>query len=196
MHEAPERFTPIRHFVDRVRLTLLLHSRAFCADIRTVTDAAVVPTAAPVDNEAVVVMLGDGRFAAALDTVAEVGRVPSVTRIPGAPGWLAGVANWRGRLLPVLDLRTLLGAPGAPLGTSARLLVLSLDGVSAGIVVDSVEGTGVLDSAVEEFPAALADRGSFLLAGQVPSADGPVAVLDIHAVLRLREQLPRARRAG
>src|SRR4051812_6097795 len=79
-----------------------LHSWALCADIRTVTDAAVVPTAAPVDNETVVIRLGDGRFAAELDAVAEVGRVPAVTRIPGAPAWLAGVANWRGRLLPVL----------------------------------------------------------------------------------------------
>ena len=159
-------------------------------------DAAVVPTASSVENEAVVVRLGDGRFAAELDSVAEVGRVPSVTRIPGAPGWLAGVANWRGRLLPVLDLRSLLGAPQARLGNAARLLVLTLDGVSAGMVVDSVEGAGVLDAGVEEFPAALADRGSFLLSGQVPSADGPIAVLDVHAVLRLREQLPRARRAG
>jgi len=161
-----------------------------------VTDAAVVPTAPPVENESVVIRLGDGRFAAELDAVAEVGRVPSVTRIPGSPGWLSGVANWRGRLLPVLDLRSLLGAPETRLGSTARLIVLSVDGVSAGIVVDSVEGTGVLDAAVEEFPAALADRGSFLLAGQVPSADGPVAVLDTRAVLRLREQLPRARRAG
>lgn len=156
----------------------------------------MVPTAPPVENESVVIRLGDGRFAAELDAVAEVGRVPSVTRIPGSPGWLAGVANWRGRLLPVLDLRSLLGAPETRLGSTARLVVLSVEGISAGIVVDSVEGTGVLDAAVEEFPAALADRGSFLLAGQVPSADGPVAVLDTRAVLRLREQLPRARRAG
>jgi len=161
-----------------------------------VTDAAVVPTAAPVENESVVIRLGDGRFAAELDAVAEVGRVPSVTRIPGSPAWLAGVANWRGRLLPVLDLRSLLGAPQTRLGNAARLVVLSVEGISAGIVVDAVEGTGVLDAAIEEFPAALADRGSFLLAGQVPSVDGPVAVLDTHAVLRLREQLPRVRRAG
>jgi len=161
-----------------------------------VTDAAVVPTAAPVGGEAVVVRLGAGRFAADLDAVAEVGRLPAVTRIPGAPAWLAGVANWRGRLLPVLDLRTLLGAESGPMGGSARLVVLTADAVSAGIIVDAVEGTGALDGAIEEFPAALADDGSSLLSGQVPAEDGPIAVLDIRAVLRLREQLPRARRSG
>ena len=151
---------------------------------------------APAGAEAVVVRLGAGRFAAELSAVAEVGRVPTLTRIPGAPEWLRGVANWRGRLLPVLDLRPLLGAQASPPGPSARLVVLALDGVSAGVVVDAVEGTGGLDGTVEEFPAALADRGSLLLAGQVPSEDGPVAVLDIRAVLRLREELPRARRSG
>jgi purine-binding chemotaxis protein CheW len=105
------------------------------------------------------------------------------------------VANWRGRLLPVLDLRPVLGADATDLGTSARLVVLSVDGVSAGLVVDAVEGTRTM-AAVEEFPAALADRGSALLAGQVPTDAGPVAVLDSRAVLRLREELPRAGRGG
>jgi purine-binding chemotaxis protein CheW len=161
-----------------------------------VSDTAVVPTAPPEGSEAVVVRLGTGRFAADLDTVAEVGRMPAVTRIPGAPVWLAGVANWRGRLLPVLDLRSLLGADASAAGTSARLVVLTADGMSAGIVVDAVEGTGALDAAAEELPAALADRGTRLLSGQVPTADGPIAVLDTRAVLRLREELPRARRSG
>ena len=110
----------------------MLHSPVLTAETICVTDAAVVPTASAVENEAVVVRLGDGRFAAELDAIAEVGRVPSVTRIPGAPGWLAGVANWRGRLLPVLDLRTLLGAPDPRLGSSARLLVLSRQAGSFG----------------------------------------------------------------
>ena len=156
-------------------------------------DAAVADAPAA---EAVVVRLGSGRFAAELSAVAEVGRVPALTRIPGAPEWLRGVANWRGRLLPVLDLRSLLGAQPGPLGMTARLVVLAVDGMSAGVLVDAVEGTGALDGDVEEFPAALVDRGSALLAGQVPSEAGPIAVLDSRAVLRLREELPRARHAG
>lgn len=147
-------------------------------------------------GEAVVVRLGSGRFAVSLDSVAEVGRVPAVTRIPGGPDWLAGVANWRGRLLPVLDLRGLLGAERTPFGSRARLLVLVDDGVSAGMVVDGVEGTGGLGAQVDEFPAALAGPGAALLRGQVPRDDGPVAVIDAGAVLRLRETLPRVRRTA
>lgn len=147
-------------------------------------------------GEAVVVRLGSGRFAVALGSVAEVGRVPAVTRIPGSPDWLAGVANWRGRLMPVLDLRGLLGADRTPFTSSARLLVLVDDGVSAGLVVDGVEGTGSLGAQVDDFPAAFAGPGAELLAGQVPRDDGPVAVIDPVAVLRLRENLPRTRRTA
>lgn len=148
------------------------------------------------DSEAVVVRLGSGRFAIDLASVAEVGRVPVVTRIPGAPDWLAGAANWRGRLLPVLDLRGLLGAERAPAGTSARLVVIVDGGISAGMLVDGVEGTGLLGAAIEEFPATLAGPGAALLSGQVPREDGPVAVLDPSAILRLREALPRTRRSA
>jgi chemotaxis signal transduction protein len=155
-------------------------------------DAAAEEAAAA---DAVVVRLGRGRYAADLASVAEVGRVPTVTRIPGVPHWLAGVANWRGRLLPVLDLRPLLDSEVAPLGAQARLVVLCADGVTAGVVVDAVEGTRPLGD-VDELPTALTGAAVQLLGGQVPLEDGPVAVLDVPAVLRLRDQLPRARRSA
>ena len=146
-------------------------------------------------REAVIVAMGDGRFALELPAVAEVGRVPALTRLPGAPAWLAGVANWRGRLLPVLDVRGLFGAAQGPLGPTARLVVLTVDGVTAALAVDAVEGTSSLP-AVDELPAALAGPGAELLAGQVPDARGPIAVLNPDAVLRLRDGLPGRRRGG
>ena len=49
----------------------------------------------------VVVRLGGGRFALPMDAVAEVGRTPEVTRVPGTPAWVTGVTNWRGRILTI-----------------------------------------------------------------------------------------------
>jgi len=143
-------------------------------------------------TEAVVVRLGSGRFAVDLAEVGEVGRVLAITRIPGSPSWLAGVANWRGRLLPVLDLRPLLGADATPLDARARLVVVTADGIIAGLVVDAVDGTDLLGD-VDDLPMAVAGGGTDLLLGQVPRDDGPIAVLDARAVLRLRDQLPRRR---
>ena len=146
-------------------------------------------------REAVIVVMGAGRFAVELPAVAEVGRVPALTRLPGAPEWLVGVANWRGRLLPVLDLRGFFGSEPGSLGPTARLVVVAADGVTAALAVDAVEGTGGFD-AVAELPAALAGAGAELLTGQIPNDRGPVALLDPTAVLRLRDSLPGRRRAA
>lgn len=145
-------------------------------------------------TDAIVVRLGSGRFAVDLNSVAEVGRAPHVTRVPGLPAWLAGVANWRGRILPVLDVRTLLGADAVPLDSRGRLLVLTQGNHVVGMLVDAVDGTTMLGADVAAFPPASGPAGANLLSGQVPRDDGPIAVVDVAAVLRLRESLPRGRR--
>ena len=143
--------------------------------------------------DAVVFRLGDGRFAVALGEVAEVGKVPHVTRVPGVPGWLAGAANWRGRILPVLDLRTLMGAEAGHVGAAARLVVLTSDVATVGVLVDAVEGTAALGTEDATSPPPVAGLGAGLVCGQVVRDEGPVAVVDVAAVMRLRDALPRSR---
>jgi chemotaxis signal transduction protein len=157
----------------------------------------VGPTAdAVADSDAIVVRFGDGRFALDLAHVAEVGNVPPVTRVPGVPDWLAGVANWRGRLLPVVDLRRLLGGGNATTVRSARLVVVAREPVTLGLLVDGVDGTTSVGEEVEPFPTLLPGDGGGLVSGQLPRQDGPIAVLDVDAVIRLRDLLPRGRRSA
>jgi chemotaxis signal transduction protein len=163
------------------------------------TDEATAEPVADVDDvavEAIVVRLGRGRFAADLASIAEVGRVPDVTRIPGVPSWLGGVANWRGHILAIVDLRALLGAATTESSRSSRLLVLTERGTLLGVLVDAVEGTMTLDPDIASVPTGVPAEAAGLLRGQVARPDGPVAVLDVDAVMRLREQLPRGRRSA
>lgn len=147
--------------------------------------------------ELVVVRLGGCRYALPMASVAEVGRPPALTRVPGLPPFVAGVANWRGRVLAVLDLRSLLQAGVEPLDRRGRLVVLQHGGVRVGLLVEQVAGGVRLDpEAVEPTLAHLPASTGGLLAGQVTDADGPYGVLDLDAVLALAAQLPRARRAG
>ena len=146
--------------------------------------------------DAIVARLGAGRIAIGLAGVAEVGRVPVISRIPGVPEWLAGLTNWRGRILPVLDLRPLLGAATGPLPATARLVVVTTEGANVGLLVDAVDGTISVGVDLAPLPSALPGAGADLLCGQVPREDGPIAVLDVEAVARLRDLLPRGRRSA
>lgn len=146
--------------------------------------------------DAIVARLGAGRVAIALASVAEVGRVPVISRIPGVPAWLAGLTNWRGRILPVLDLRPLLGADMGTLSATTRLVVVTTEGANVGLLVDAVEGTISVGADLAPLPSVLPGAGADLLCGQVPREDGPIAVLDVEALARLRDLLPRGRRSA
>jgi purine-binding chemotaxis protein CheW len=156
-----------------------------------------VDPAAASRPDLVIVRLGGCRYALPMASIAEVGRPPGLTRVPGLPGWVAGVANWRGRVLAVLDLRSLLGEQTGGLDRRGRLVVVAHLGVRVGLFVESVSGATVVDTeAVEAVLAHLPPAAGALLAGQVTDEQGPFGVLDLDAVFSLASTLPRARRAG
>jgi purine-binding chemotaxis protein CheW len=143
------------------------------------------------------VRLGAARYLVGMSAIAEIGRLPKVTRVPGTPAWMVGVANWRGRILAVLDIRPLLDAPPAATGSLGRLVVLSKDSVSAGLVTEGVCGVVTCETAHLEPPPTMLDGDAGLLvAGQLIQPTGAIGVLDPDAVLGLRTRLPLARRAA
>lgn len=147
----------------------------------------------------VVVRIGASRFALSLDAVAQVGKLPGFTRVPGTPSWVAGVANWRGRVLGVVDLRVLLSLPDNADGRAkdARLVILANGPVQVGVLADRVDGVIDIDpDELEPTMLTLSDEAGALLRGQAIDAEGPIGVLDESAVFALRSRLAGARRAG
>jgi chemotaxis signal transduction protein len=140
----------------------------------------------------VVARLGSARYAVDLAVVAEVLPLPPTSRLPGAPLWLDGIANWRGRVLPVLDLRPLLGAERRPAASSARLIVMRHDGVEAGVLVDAVLGLMTCEGELREVPSTVPPAAASILSGTVEDG-GPIAVIDATSVLALRGQLAQTR---
>ena len=85
--------------------------------------------------------LGAERFVATRGDVREVLPVPDhVTRVPNAKPWLRGIANLRGQLLTVVDLKSFLGAGSAATERQARVLIVASRDVPTGLIVDEVVG--------------------------------------------------------
>lgn len=80
-------------------------------------------------------------FLVAREETREVLSVPaSLTRVPGAKAWIKGLANVRGQLLPVIDLRQFLGSGVTPSTRNTRILVVNHREIPAGLMVDEVLG--------------------------------------------------------
>jgi twitching motility protein PilI len=80
-------------------------------------------------------------FLVAREETREVLGFPTVlTRVPGAKPWIRGLANVRGQLLPVVDLRAFLGGGMTATSRSSRVLVAHHREIPAGLLVDEVLG--------------------------------------------------------
>jgi purine-binding chemotaxis protein CheW len=77
-------------------------------------------------------------FGIRVDQVREIIRVGEITRVPQAPAHVRGVANLRGRILAVVEIRTRLGLTAALLTPRSRIIVVEIQGRVLGILVDAV----------------------------------------------------------
>ncbi len=85
--------------------------------------------------------MGGETFLVAREETREVLGYPAVvTRIPGTKSWVKGLANVRGQLLPMLDLRQFLGSGMTTPGRNTRVVVVNHRDIPAGLIVDEVLG--------------------------------------------------------
>jgi len=83
------------------------------------------------------IMLSGGLFAIDLRSVREVFPVESITPVPGMPSVLSGVTNLRGVVVPLVDVRSLLGL--STVGTPPKFGVVIHHGANqVGVLVDQV----------------------------------------------------------
>ena len=108
---------------------------------RTVTAANAPEASAGPEWVGVACRMGGETFLIAREETREVLGYPAViTRIPGAKSWVRGLANVRGSLLPMLDLRQFLGSGTTAAGRNTRVVVVNHREIPAGLVVDEVLG--------------------------------------------------------
>ena len=114
----------------------------------------------------------------------EIVRVGEITRIPEAPAHVSGVLNLRGRVLPVVELRTRLRLPIAPLTTRSRVIVVEAHGRLFGLLVDEVSRIAkILASNIKPAPAELLSSGADCLAGIADIGAETIILLDIDKVV-------------
>ena len=84
--------------------------------------------------------LGHKRLASGFDEVVEILPLPPVTPVPGAQPWMLGVANIRGNLLPIVDLKQFLEGERTVLHEGQRVLIVRQPGGDVAITIDELFG--------------------------------------------------------
>lgn len=84
--------------------------------------------------------IGTHHLVSSISEVNEILTMPALTVVPGTQPWMLGVANVRGNLVALVDLRNFIEGERAVTTDSTRILVVRQHGGSVGLLVDEVLG--------------------------------------------------------
>jgi len=143
-------------------------------------EAVGTADAGPADDERancqyVTFTIGEEAFAVDMMPVQEIIRLPEVVRVPLAPGALIGLANLRGKVLPIVSLRRIFGLPENEADEATRAVVVNV-GQPVGLVVDRVA------SVVDVDPARIESAASIRSTVESDLVSGVIKDIGKHAV--------------
>ena len=158
----------------------------------TERSGAAVPVAPrrPASEGYVVFHLAGESFAMGLSQVVEADRVPEITPVPFVPEFVRGVTNRRGEVLPLIDLRLLLGLDPSLNAGDGRMLVVrrSESDPPAALIVDGLGGIAWFNRLHGvRLSSQVAGRFPELLRGSGQHRDSTVHVMDVERLLARKE---------
>lgn len=116
--------------------------------------------------------------------VREINRMQAITRVPGAPSFVEGVINLRGRVVPVVDLRKRLNLKVGEQTQESRIVVVDIGGRDVGVIVDAVsEVLRISTTTIEPPSSMITNIDSDYLRGIAKLDAKLVILLDLNKVL-------------
>ncbi len=113
-------------------------------------------------------------FAVNTDTVIEIITNFMIRKIPLVPGYIMGIINVRGQIIPIIDMRLRIGKESATFDTSC-IIILEIDSNLVGIAVDAV--LQVLDLDVKRASAVPVENQNELASSMLSLSNGSVVLL-------------------
>jgi len=132
----------------------------------------------------VIFRLSGEEFGTSIAKVKEIIRIPDITRIPQVPEYVEGIINLRSNVLPVINLATRFNLPHEGLSDHSRIVVVELDNIIAGIVVDAVtEVLNIPTDCIEPTPEMIASKiGERYIEGVGKLDERMLIILDIDKI--------------
>lgn len=141
------------------------------------------------ENQLVVFDLADEHYGVDIGAVESIIKLQPITAMPHAPGFVEGVTNLRGTVLPVVDLRKRFGLTAPEATSETRIVVAELDGTQVGMVVDAVtEVLRVPADDIEPPSPVVTTTDSSFVTGIAKVGERLIILLDLDKVLTAEEQ--------
>jgi purine-binding chemotaxis protein CheW len=132
--------------------------------------------------------LGDEEYAIDILKVQEINRMKEITKMPNSPPDVEGVVNLRGRVIPVVNLRKKFGMEQKDDDSHARIMIIDIDGMTFGVIVDCVEEVlRIPSNIVEPVPPMTTAVSSQFIMGIAKMDDRLIILIDLQKVFGIGE---------
>ncbi|NOY13192.1 MAG: purine-binding chemotaxis protein CheW [Deltaproteobacteria bacterium] len=116
--------------------------------------------------------------------VIEIIGIQKITEVPDMPAFIRGVINLRGKVIPVMDIRARFALPDREYDDRTCIIVVNIDEVEVGLVVDEVSEVADIPAAnVEPPPKTGKSAGSQYIQGMGKIGKAVKILLDVHKLL-------------
>ncbi|MGD9610289.1 MAG: chemotaxis protein CheW [Desulfovibrionaceae bacterium] len=133
--------------------------------------------------------IGEEEFGVDILSVQEIIRMMDITKVPRAPDFVEGVINLRGKVIPIIDLRKRFGLSTRDHDKHTRIIVIEINNMIVGFVVDSVsEVLRIPASTVEPPPPVVSGLESEYISGVGKLEDRLLILLDLNKLLSGEER--------
>jgi purine-binding chemotaxis protein CheW len=135
-------------------------------------------------SQVAVVLLSSEYFGLELPLVREFSTITTCTPIPNCPEQIVGAMNLRGGIITLLDIRSTLEMPVARFSRTAKIVVVSHERGTVGMVVDDIVDIATLSTAdISPLPASITPVVSRYATGVAGFGDRSMILLDLKELL-------------
>lgn len=128
--------------------------------------------------------IGTEEFGVDILKVQEINRMVEITRVPRSPDFVEGIINLRGKVIPIIDLRTRFNLQITDHDKNTRIVVVDIEGQTMGMIVDSVsEVLRIPASTIEPTPEVVTSVDSDYIRGVAKLDNRLLIYLDLAKIL-------------
>lgn len=128
--------------------------------------------------------IGDQIYGIEIQNVVEIIEMAPITRVPHMPAYIKGIINVRSKVVPIIDIRTRFGKEEIPYTSRTCTIILTLDDMTVGIIVDSVADVEDIHSVdISATPEARTVNTNAFIQYMIRSKDTVKLILDVEKLL-------------
>ncbi len=133
--------------------------------------------------------IDEEEFAVDILNIQGINRMIEITKVPNSPHYVKGIINLRGKVIPIICLRTRMGIPEIAYDKQTRFIVVELQNKVIGFIVDNVNEVLRINKNITEPPPELVSNiDSKFITAVAKLEDRLLILLDLDMILTEKER--------